>query len=78
MWLLNGGSTVSFAKPVIELPGSTPTSPLMVFMGAAKVTCDPPKIAKLCAAPSDGGAAASAGAETKRNAAIPKLASKPG
>jgi hypothetical protein len=50
----NGGTTFAWAgKPVIELPGETPTSPFTKLPVPFAFTADPPKIAKLCAAPSD-------------------------
>jgi hypothetical protein len=52
--VVNGRTTVAFAgKPVIEVPGETPTSPLMTLPVPFAFTADPPKIAKLCAKPSD-------------------------
>jgi hypothetical protein len=37
---------------VIDVPGDTPTSPVMTVPVPAAVTADPPTIAKLCADPS--------------------------
>jgi hypothetical protein len=38
-------------NPVIEVPGETPTSPLITLPIPFAVTADPPTIAKLAAAP---------------------------
>src|ERR1043166_4745090 len=52
----NGNTTVADAgKPVMERPGETPTSPVITLPKPAAVTVVPPRSAKLCAAPSDGG-----------------------
>ena len=40
-------------NPVMDVPGDTPTSPVMTVPVAAAVTADPPRTAKLCAEPSD-------------------------
>jgi hypothetical protein len=40
-------------RPVIEEPGDTPRSPVMV-VGPVLVTVEPPRTAKLVATPSDG------------------------
>src|SRR5688572_18901891 len=50
----NGGTVAAHAgKPVIEVPGDTPTSPVTSVCVAphAAVTLWPPTTAKLCAAP---------------------------
>src|SRR5687768_116756 len=50
----NGGTAAAHAgKPVMDVPGATPTSPVMSVCVAphAAVTLVPPTTAKLCAAP---------------------------
>src|ERR1700722_3777527 len=50
----NGGTMVASAgKPVIDVPGDTPTLPSMTEPVPPAVTAEPPTMAKLCAAPSD-------------------------
>ena len=62
-------------KPVIEVPGLTPTSPV-TLPPAAQVTSDVPRIAKLAAEPSVDGPWADAGDGPKRNTANPVLANR--
>jgi hypothetical protein len=51
-----GGVTVAAAgKPVSEVPGDTPTSPLTTVPVPAAVTELPPSTAKLVAEPVEGG-----------------------
>src|SRR6476660_2481904 len=65
-----GGTTVAPAgNPVIDVPGDTPTSPVITVPVPAAVTVEPPNTAKLCAEPSDG--CANAGEDAQRSAANP-------
>ncbi|HZR82176.1 MAG TPA: hypothetical protein VFD92_13860 [Candidatus Binatia bacterium] len=59
------------SKPVIEVPGETPTSPSMRLPVPAAVAADPPTTAKVCAAPSDWANPADG---TRRSAATPAKA----
>jgi hypothetical protein len=69
LWVENGGVTVK--EPVIEVPGETPRSPLMIVPVPATVTAEPPKTAKLSASPSNW---ANTGEGPTRSAANPTLA----
>jgi hypothetical protein len=70
----NGGTIVADvpSKPVMDVPGETPTSPVMVLPVPAAVAVEPPTIAKVCAEPSDW--AIPADGTTRRSAANPTFA----
>jgi len=46
-----GATTAAVPKPVSDVPGETPTSPLMMLPVPAAVTLVPPRMAKLVAEP---------------------------
>src|SRR5947209_19445571 len=61
-------------NPVTEMPGETPTLPVMT-LAPVLVTVEPPRTAKLPAVPRL--TCASADEEMERNAAIPRIARRP-
>src|SRR5690349_9231824 len=61
-------------KPAMELPGETPTLPVMT-LAPVLVTVEPPRTAKLCEVPSE--TWADAGEEANSNTAIPMMARGP-
>src|SRR5687767_2413161 len=51
----------------MDVPGDTPTSPVMTVPVPPAVTVEPPTTAKLCAAPTDGAGCASTGEALQRS-----------
>jgi len=70
---VNGGAIVADvpSNPMIEVPGETPTSPVIRLPVPAAVALEPPTIAKLSAEPSDW---AIPRVGTRRSATNPALA----
>src|SRR5437016_374332 len=66
---------LSGVMPLIDLPGLTPTLPLKRDRPLA-TTDDPPRTAKLCAAPSDGAVCAAIAWDTYELAAVPTTRSR--